>query len=119
MDDVLTVDADMVRGWRRCFATAAYVLLSAGFPCQDLSAANRGREGLGGRQSRLFWEFVRIRALFEAFFVAAVILIMGENVEEMPGDALATITHALGVCPISVCASLSTRVKRTKMGIIV
>ena len=60
------------------------------------SSANQGRAGLDGRLSYLFLEFVRIRALFEKFFVSAMILIMGENVEEMPGDALRVITHALG-----------------------
>ena len=80
VSDVIDIDEDMIRAWRRKFPTAVFVLLNAGFPCQDLSSANQGRADLGGRQSRLFWEFVRIRALFEKFFVSAVVLIMGENV---------------------------------------
>ena len=115
VDDVCSVDEAMVRDWRRRYPSASYVLLSAGFPCQDLSQANQGRAGLAGRQSRLFWEFVRIRALLETFFLCAVILIMGENVEDMPGDALAIVTHALQVSPVSICASLFSWVRRPRL----
>lgn len=39
-------------------------LLAGGTPCTDLSVAGR-REGLGGDESRLFWEFMRIRNAIE------------------------------------------------------
>lgn len=35
-------------------------ILVGGFPCQDLSPANRRRPGLGGERSRLGWRFVEI-----------------------------------------------------------
>lgn len=34
--------------------------LCGGSPCQDLSRAKTGREGLKGEKSKLFWEFIRI-----------------------------------------------------------
>lgn len=36
-----------------------HTLLTAGFPCQDLSVAGK-RRGLGGERSALFWEIVRV-----------------------------------------------------------
>ena len=35
-------------------------LLIGGSPCQDLSIAKKGRKGLNGERSGLFWEYVRI-----------------------------------------------------------
>jgi site-specific DNA-cytosine methylase len=39
-------------------------LLAGGTPCQNLSVAG-GRAGLDGEQSRLFWDFIRIRNALE------------------------------------------------------
>ena len=35
-------------------------ILIGGSPCQDLSIAQRDREGLSGEKSKLFWEYVKI-----------------------------------------------------------
>ena len=55
-NDVRTVTADDLRA-------AGFVpgrgILTAGFPCQDLSVAGR-RTGLAGARSGLFWEIVRL-----------------------------------------------------------
>lgn len=55
-DDVRTVTGDDLRA-------AGFVpdrgLVTAGFPCQDLSIAGR-RAGLGGARSGLFWEIMRL-----------------------------------------------------------
>ncbi len=40
-------------------------LLAGGTPCPDFSHAKAGRRGLEGEQSRLFWDFVRIRDAIE------------------------------------------------------
>lgn len=40
-------------------------LLAAGTPCPDFSHAKAVRAGLGGDQSRLFWDFIRIRDALE------------------------------------------------------
>ena len=39
------------------------MLLSGGFPCQDLSGANAMRSGLQGKRSCLFFEFLRVSDL--------------------------------------------------------
>ena len=38
---------------------AGFDVILAGFPCQDLSAAKRGRKGLAGARSGLFSELLR------------------------------------------------------------
>lgn len=35
-------------------------LMIGGSPCQDLSIAKKGRQGLAGTRSGLFWDFVRL-----------------------------------------------------------
>lgn len=37
-----------------------YEIISAGFPCQDISSANANARGLDGERSGLFWEVLRI-----------------------------------------------------------
>jgi DNA (cytosine-5)-methyltransferase 1 len=51
-DDVRTFDA---RPWR-----GTIDVVSGGFPCQDVSAANRNAKGLDGARSGLWSEFARI-----------------------------------------------------------
>ena len=82
--DVHEVTDEMVQGWRRQFPSAQFVLITAGFPCEDLSAANPDRQGLAGNSSSLFWVFVRFKKSVERFFLGALILVLGENVQGMP-----------------------------------
>jgi DNA (cytosine-5)-methyltransferase 3A len=75
-------------------------LLIGGSPCQDLSIAKRGRKGLDGERSGLFWEYVRIRALVKPkYFIL-------ENVASMPKKDKDIITEAMGVEPVMFNASL-------------
>ena len=113
--DVTNVCAEQVQAWRRQFSSAVFVLISAGFPCQDLSAANQGRAGLAGDNSSLFWHFTRTRHLFEVHFHAALILVLGESVQGMPFADLCTISHSLGLSPYAVCASLFGWVRRPRL----
>lgn len=79
-DDLATFRGEQFRG--------ACNLVSAGFPCTDISLAGR-REGLGGKRSSLFWEVVRFIAECEpefAFF---------ENVWPGIRPYVPTITAAL------------------------
>lgn len=68
-------------------------VVSAGFPCQDLSVAGR-REGLGGSRSGLFWEIIRILDAFRARWVVL------ENVPGLlssnGGRDMGTVLAALG-----------------------
>ena len=75
-------------------------LLIGGSPCQDLSIAKKGRKGLDGERSGLFWEFVRI--LNESkpkYFIL-------ENVNSMSKESKQKITEILQVQPIMINASL-------------
>jgi DNA (cytosine-5)-methyltransferase 3A len=75
-------------------------LLIGGSPCQDLSIANRNRQGLAGSRSGLFWEYVRIlKEVKPKYFVL-------ENVYNMSDEARDTITKELGVEPIMINAAL-------------
>jgi DNA (cytosine-5)-methyltransferase 3A len=80
-----------------------------GSPCQDLSIAKKGRKGLAGDRSGLFWEFVRIRDLIRprAFLL--------ENVASMSKDDRDIITEALGVEPILIDASLVSAQSRKRL----
>lgn len=75
-------------------------LLIGGSPCQDLSIAKKGRQGLDGKRSGLFYEYVNIRDRIKPkYFIL-------ENVASMSKEARDTISEALGVQPIMINASL-------------
>lgn len=75
-------------------------LLIGGSPCQDLSIAKKGRKGLDGDRSGLFFEYVRVlRELKPTYFVL-------ENVASMPKKDKDIITKELGVEPVLFNASL-------------
>ena len=74
--------------------------LIGGSPCQDLSIAKKGRKGLDGDRSGLFWEYVRIKDLIKPkYFIL-------ENVASMAKKDRDIITKAMGVEPIMFNASL-------------
>lgn len=84
-------------------------LLIGGSPCQDLSIAKKGREGLKGSRSGLFWEYVRIRdEVKPKYFIL-------ENVNSMPKEAKGTISEALGVQPVMINASLVSAQNRKRL----
>ena len=67
-----------------------YDLVIGGSPCQDLSIAKKGRKGLDGDRSGLFWEWVRVwKAAKPKWFVL-------ENVASMPKKDKDIITRELG-----------------------
>lgn len=84
-------------------------LLIGGSPCQDLSIAKKNREGLKGKRSGLFWEYVRIRdGIKPKYFIL-------ENVASMPKVAKDTISEALGVEPVMINASLVSAQNRKRL----
>jgi site-specific DNA-cytosine methylase len=84
-------------------------LLIGGSPCQDLSIAKKGRKGLEGERSGLFWEYVRIlKESKPKYFVL-------ENVNSMPREAKEIITKELGVEPIMINASLVSAQSRKRL----
>lgn len=89
--------------------TDIYFLIG-GSPCQDLSIAKNKREGLNGKRSGLFWDYVRIlKDLKPKYFVL-------ENVASMPKEAKNAITEALwGIKPIMIDASLFSAQQRKRL----
>jgi DNA (cytosine-5)-methyltransferase 3A len=75
-------------------------IMIGGSPCQDLSIAKKGRKGLGGDRSGLFWEYVRVlKEIKPKWFIL-------ENVASMPKADRDIITQTMGVEPVMFNASL-------------
>jgi DNA-cytosine methyltransferase len=84
-------------------------LLIGGSPCQDLSIAKKGRQGLAGERSGLFWEYVRIlKEVQPKYFVL-------ENVNSMPKADKAIISETLGLEPVMINASLVSAQNRKRL----
>jgi DNA (cytosine-5)-methyltransferase 3A len=84
-------------------------LMIGGSPCQDLSIAQKNREGLKGSRSGLFWEYVRIlNEVKPKYFIL-------ENVNSMPKEAKEVISEALGVQPVMINASLVSAQNRKRL----
>lgn len=96
-DDVRTVTGDALRNLG---AIPGRTIITAGFPCQDLSVSGR-RAGMDhGKRSGLFWEIVRILGEFPAAWVLL------ENVPGLlsatcpcPGDGLCVARGVTVRCP--------------------
>jgi DNA (cytosine-5)-methyltransferase 3A len=81
------------------FKEGDFDLVIGGPPCQDLSIAKNGRQGLSGPKSSLFWEYVRIlKEVKPKWFVM-------ENVSSMSRESRITISQVLGVDPIGIDAA--------------
>jgi site-specific DNA-cytosine methylase len=84
-------------------------LLIGGSPCSDLSIAKKNREGLEGKRSGLFWEYVRIlKEVKPKYFVL-------ENVASMPSADRDIITREMGVEPVLFDASLVSAQSRKRL----
>ena len=95
-------------GKGRLAETDIYFLIG-GSPCQDLSIAKKNREGLNGKRSGLFWEYVRIlKELKPKYFIL-------ENVASMSKESKDIISKALGVEPIMIDAALVSAQRRKRL----
>lgn len=84
-------------------------LMVGGSPCQDLSIAKKGRKGLDGERSGLFYEYVRIlKEIKPKYFIL-------ENVASMSKESRDTITQELGVEPIMINAALVSAQQRKRL----
>lgn len=84
-------------------------LLIAGSPCQDLSSANIKQEGLKGKKSNLFYEFVRIlQEVKPKYFLL-------ENVASMKKQDKDIITNLLKTEPIEINSSLVSYQNRKRL----
>ena len=84
-------------------------LLIGGSPCIDLSIAKKGRKGLEGTYSKLFFEYVRVKNLVKPkWFIL-------ENVASMPKKDRDIITQHMGVEPIMIDAALVSAQSRKRL----
>lgn len=84
-------------------------LLIGGSPCQDLSIAKKNREGLAGKRSGLFYEYVRLlKEIKPKYFIL-------ENVASMPKEAQEEISKELGVQPVMINAALVSAQNRKRL----
>ncbi len=98
--DVVTADFTQYKGSD---------IITAGFPCQDLSINKLHRQGLNGNRSGLFWHAVRaITKIYPKYFLI-------ENNYKMPDEDLNTITKTLGVQPILIDSSLLSAQQRKRL----
>lgn len=84
-------------------------LLIGGSPCQDMSVAKHGREGLKGSRSCLFYEFLRLRDELKPRFFCL------ENVASMRNTDRQAITEAIGVPPMMIDAKLLSAQSRRRL----
>lgn len=85
-------------------------LLIGGSPCQDLRP---NREGLRGKKSKLFYEYLRV--LNELRAKNPDIKFMLENVYKISPDDKRIITELLGVEPEFICSSRFSAQKRKRL----
>lgn len=84
-------------------------LLTAGFPCQDLSIAKKNREGLEGSRSGLFYKLVEILKIKKPrYFIF-------ENVFSMGKENRDKISEILGVEGVMINASLVSAQNRKRI----
>lgn len=84
-------------------------IVIGGSPCQDFSTLNRTRDGLDGKKSHLFWEFVRaVKEVEPKYFLL-------ENNVSMPNEAKQIITETLGVEPIKINSALVSGQMRNRL----
>lgn len=97
--DVREISREVVQEWALDFHTVSEVHLWAGFPRRDLSSARAGRTNLEGRDSGLFFEFIRIWQLLTEEFGDVQIKTAAENVASMDELASEEISSWMGVRP--------------------
>ena len=98
-----------VKGIKEWTSKEPIDLLIGGSPCTDLSIAKKGRKGLEGEHSKLFWEYVRVKNLVKPkWFIL-------ENVASMKKKDKDIITKEMGVEPIMIDASLDSAQSRKRL----
>lgn len=92
-------------GW----ITSDIDLLIGGSPCQDLSISKKDRQGLKGKRSNLFYEYIKaLKELKPKWFIL-------ENVASMPKEDKNEISKIMGVEPIMINATLVSAQNRKRL----
>lgn len=114
--DVRDITRETVQSWHRSFHAVKEVHLWGGFPCRDLSSAKANRRNLGGSQSSLFFEFLRIwRLIQEEFPEEAQVKVAAENVASMDEAASTEISEWMGFHPYYLDSADAVPLKRPRL----
>ena len=113
--DVKDITEAEVRSWYFRFPQILCIHLWAGFPCVDLSSVKFNRMNLEGKESKLFFEILRIiRLIRKVFGVHFVLKFFVENVSSMDKEAATQVSDALGTLPYKVQCSDAVPVSRPR-----
>lgn len=83
----------------KCSELPRIDLLIGGSPCKGISRLNKNQEGLEHKESRLFWEYIRILNELKAKNPNLKFLLENTHGNK---EATDTITEVLGIKPISI-----------------
>ena len=100
VNDVETVDAEMVKQWALKYPSVGLVLVGAGPPCQGVSGLNSDRKGaLKDHRSKLFTHVPRITLLVRQHFPWAQVHGLSENVASMDYQDCDAMNLEYGILP--------------------
>jgi hypothetical protein len=113
------IDHEKVENLLRQVPHCKYLLVAAGSPCQDLSGANPGGQGLGGARSALAWEVMHLFKVIARYGLHRNLTVawLLENVASMDSHGSASreaISKELGCVPYKLCSSQFTWCKRPR-----
>eukprot|EP00438_Fugacium_kawagutii_P027525 Skav207791 [mRNA] locus=scaffold710:34022:37634:+ [translate_table: standard] len=101
VEDVQSVDFEMVQSWARRFGQCDLVLLGAGPPCQGVSGLNSDRKGaLRDLRSNLFVHVPRVREMLKKVFKWCPTHDLVESVASMDLQDKNVMSEAIGSYPI-------------------
>ena len=94
VDDVASVDFDMVHRWSGRYSQASLILIGAGPPCQGVSGLNADRKGaLKDHRSKLFVHVKRIEGHFKCCFPWSPVHTLMESVASMDEEDRSTMSE--------------------------
>ena len=114
LGDVTAIGKEAIQKLGRMAPHATTVLITAGSPCQDVSALNHNRVGLEGSRSKLFWEILRVKQLVQDVWPETQVWLLVENVASMDDASRDTISEAIGVPPVALDASCFCAARRPR-----
>ena len=100
VDDVASVDAEMVKQWACKYSNAGVILLGAGPPCQGVSGLNADKRGaLRDSRSCLFIHIRRVRGLIVDAFPWAQVRLLMESVASMSAEDRSIMSESVELHP--------------------